>query len=73
MMLLLHYSRSPFRDFESYLRMVVGLDEEVIQLILKQYFSPFITYELTPGTYTTQDISNAVHTFSVHSEILQIE
>ena len=39
MMLLLGYSRSLFRDFESYLRIVVGLDEEDIQLILKQYKS----------------------------------
>ena len=53
--------------------MVFGLDEEDIQLILKQNNSHFITYELTPGIYTIQDISNAVHTFSGHSEILQIE
>ena len=73
MILLLGYTRSPFRDFESYLRMVVGLDEEDIQLILKQYNSHFITYELTPGIYTIQDISDAVHTFSGHTEIIQIE
>ena len=48
-MLLMGYDASPFRDFESYLRIVVGLDEEDIQLILKQYNSQFITYELTPG------------------------
>ena len=45
MVLLLGYSASPFRDFESYLRLVVGLDEEYIQLILKEYNSHFITYE----------------------------
>ena len=33
--LLLGYSASSFRDFESYLRLVVGLDEEDIQLISK--------------------------------------
>ena len=49
MLLLVGYSRSLFRDFESYLRIVVCLDEEDIQLILKQYNSHFITYELTPG------------------------
>ena len=49
MILLLGYSASPFRDFESYLRLVVGLDEEDIQLILKEYNSHFLTYELTPG------------------------
>ena len=55
MILLLGYSRSPFRDFESYLRIVVGLDEKDIQLILKQYNSYFVTYELTPGSYKIQD------------------
>ena len=73
MILLLGYSRSQLRDFESCLRIVVGLDEEYIQLILKQYNSHFITYELTPGIYTIQDISNAIHTFSGHSEIIEIE
>ena len=73
MILLLGYSRSPFRDFEGYLRIVVGLDEEDIQLILKQYSSHFITYELTPGIYTIQDISENIHTYSGHSEIKEIE
>ena len=73
MILLLFYNRSLFRDFESYLRFVVGLDEQDIQLILKEYNSHFISYELTPGIYTIQNISDAVHTFSGHSEIKQIE
>ena len=73
MILLLGYSRSLFRDFESYSRIVVGLDEEDIRLILKQYNSHFITYELTPGIYTSRDISDAIHTFSGHSEIIQYE
>ena len=34
MLLLLGYARSEFRDFESYLRIVVGLDEGDIQLLL---------------------------------------
>ena len=71
--LLLNYSRSQFRDFESYLRIRVGLDEEDIHLILKEYNSHFITYELSPGNYTIQDISDAVHTFSGHSDIIEIE
>ena len=33
-MLLLRYARSPFRNFESYLGTVVGLDEDSIQLLL---------------------------------------
>ena len=73
MILLLGYSRSLFRDFESFLRIVVGLDEEDIQLILKQYNSHFITYELSPGIYTIQDISDAIRTFSGHSEIIESE
>ena len=73
MLLLVGYSRSLFRDFESYLRIVVGLDEEDIQLILKEYNSHFITYELTPGIYTIQDISDAIQTFSGHKETIQIE
>ena len=71
--LLLNYSRSQFRDFESYLRIRVGLEEEDIPLILKQYNSHFITYELSPGIYTIQDNSDAVHTFSGHSDIIEIE
>ena len=71
--LLLNYSRSQFRDFESYLRIRVGLDEEDIQLILKEYNSHFITYELSPGIYTIQDISDIVHTFSGHCEFIEIE
>ena len=73
MILLLGYSASPFRDFESYLRLVIGLDEEDIQLILKEYNSHFITYELTPGIYTIQDISDAIQTFSGHQETIQLE
>ena len=71
--LLLKYSRSQFRDFESYFRIRVGLDEEEIQLILKEYNSHFMTYELSPGIFTIKDISDAVLTFSGHSEIIEIE
>ena len=72
-MILLGFVRSPFRDFESYLRVVVCLDEEDIQLLLKQYNSHFITYELSPGIFTIQDISHAIHTFSGHEGRLPIE
>ena len=70
--LLLNYSRLQFRDFESYLRIRVGLDEKDIQLILKEYNSHFITYELSPGIYTVQVISDVVHIFSGHSEVIEI-
>ena len=42
-------ARSPFRDFESYLRIVVGLDENDIQINLQQYNSILITFEILPG------------------------
>ena len=71
--LLLNNSRSQFRDFESYLRIRVGLDEEDIQLFLKEYNSHFITYELSPGIYTIKDVSDVVQTFSGHSDIIEIE
>ena len=73
MILLFGYSASSFRDFESYLRLVIGLEEEDIQLILKEYNSHFITYELTPGIYTIQDTSDAIQTFSGHEESTQLE
>ena len=71
--LLLNYSRSQFREFEGFLRIRVGLDEEDIQLILKEYKSHFITYELSPGIYTIQDISDVIQSFSGHSDIIEIE
>ena len=40
------YARSLFEDFESYLRIVVGLNKDDIRLILKQYNANFFTYEL---------------------------
>ena len=57
---LLGYARSPFPDYESYLRIVVGLDEDDIQFILKQNNSAFVTYELTPGIYTIKYFSEAL-------------
>ena len=72
-LLLLGYSASSFRDFESYLRLVIGLIEEDIQLILKEYNWHFISCELTPGIYTIQDISDAIQTFSSHQVTIQLE
>ena len=55
--LLLNYTQSPFREFETYLGILTGLKEDDIQLILKQYNSKVITYEISPGIYTFKDIS----------------
>ena len=35
--ILMAYARPPFRNFEGCLRIVIGLDEDDIQLFLKQY------------------------------------
>ena len=71
--LLLGYARSPFRDFESYLRIVIGLDEDDIQLICKQYNEKFITYELDPGNFTIDDLQEAVYPLGDHKGTLQYE
>ena len=71
--LIMGYARSPFRDFESYLRIAVGLEEDNIRLILKQYNEKFITYELDPGKYTIEDLQKAVYPLGDHKGTLQIE
>ena len=72
-MLFMGYNSSPIRDFESYLRIVIGLDENDIQLFLKQYKEKFITYEISPRFYTINDISEAVYTIGDHEETLKVE
>ena len=71
-MFLIGYARSRFGDFESYLRMVIGLDENDFQLLLKQNISNFVTYELDPGIYTIQDLQEAVHPFRDHERTLKM-
>ena len=68
--LLMGYARSPFRDFESYLRIFVGLEEENIQLILKQYNEKFITYEIDPGNYTIEDLHYKIHYKKINKSVL---
>ena len=53
--------------------MVVCLDEDDIQLILKEYNSIFISYELSPTIYTNKDKSEAVYTMGDHKGTLQTE
>ena len=55
------------------MRIVVGLDEEYNQLLLKQYNSHLITFESSPKIYILQDISHTVRTSSGHEGRLQIE
>ena len=42
-------TRSVFQDFESFLRTEVDLIEDDVKLVLDEYNSSFITYELDPG------------------------
>ena len=56
-LLFMGFIKSPFQVFESYLRILTDLDEEDIQLILIQFNSKFITYKVSPGIYTSKDIS----------------
>ena len=72
-LLKMGYARSAFRDFESYLRMLIGLDEDDIQLILKQNNEKFVTYELHYGNYTFEDNQKAVYPLGDHERTLQIE
>ena len=71
--LLTGYARSLFRDVESYLRIAVGLEEDNIRLILKQYNEKFITYALEPGNYNIEDIHQAVYSLDDHKGNIQIE
>ena len=71
--LFMYYARTPFRDFESFLGMTGDLNEDDIQLILKQYNSNFVTYELDTGNYTIEDLQKAVYPLGGHEGTLQIE
>ena len=71
--LLTGYARSSFRDFESYLRIINGLDEDDIRLILKQYNANFVRYELDPGNYTIEDLQKTVYLLGGHEGTLQVE
>ena len=54
------YTSSVFQDFESFLRTQIDLVEDDIKLVLDEYNSNFITYELEPGIYSYRDIAEAV-------------
>ena len=60
MNILAIYTSSVFQDFESFLRTQIDLVEDDIKLVLDEYNSSFITYELDPGIYTSKDISEAL-------------
>ena len=60
MNILAIYTSSLSQDFESFLRTQIGLIEDDIKLVLDEYNSSLITYELQPGIYTFKDISEAL-------------
>ena len=60
------YVGSVFQDFESYLRTEVDLVEDDIKLVLDEYNSSFITYELEPGIYSFKDFSEVLFNILQH-------
>ena len=70
MNILAIYTRSVFQDFESFLRTQIDLVEDDIKLVLDEYNSTFVTYELEPGIYTFKDISEALYNI-IQSEYLE--
>ena len=71
-MLLFGYALSPFRDFESYLRIVVRLDEDD-NLFFEKNNSISVFHEIPPGIFLIQDISEVDYTMSDHEGTLRIE
>ena len=67
MTILSIYTRSVFQDFESFLRTQIDLIEDDVKLVLDEYNSSFITYELEPGIYSYREVSEALF------NILQLE
>ena len=54
------YTSSVFQDFESFLRTQIDLIEDDNKLVLDEYNSSFITFELEPGIYSNKEISEAL-------------
>ena len=67
MNILAIYTSSVFQNFKNFLRTQIDLVEDDIKLVLDEFNSSFITYELQPGINTFKDISEALF------NILQIE
>ena len=61
MNILAIYTSSVFQDFESFLRTQIDLVEDDIKLVLDEYNSNFVTYELVPGIYSYRDMAEALY------------
>ena len=62
MRILAVFNSSIFQDFESFLRTEIHLVEDDIRLVLDQYNSGFITFELKSDFYTFKDLSEVLFT-----------
>ena len=60
MNILAIFTSSVFQDFESLLRTQIDLVEDDIKLVLDEYNSNFLTFELEPGVYSYRDIAEGV-------------
>ena len=60
MNILAIYTSSVFQDFESFLRTQIDLVEDDNKLVLDEYNSSFIIYELEPGIYSYKENSEAL-------------
>ena len=62
--ILARYTSSVFQDFEGYLRTEIGLVEDDIKLVLDEYNSSFISYELHPSITHLKIFQKPFLTFS---------
>ena len=70
MNILAIYTSSVFQGFESFLRTQIDLIEDDVKLVLVEYNSSFITYQLEPGIYSYKKISEALF-YTLQSEYPQ--
>ena len=73
LVLIMGCARSPFRDFDSYLKIEVGLYGDDIRFILKQDILKFVTYEHPFILYSYKDTSEVVYTMGDQEVTLQTE
>ena len=66
MNILARYTISVFQDFEGFLRTQIDLVESDIKLVLDEYNSSCVTYEIDPGIYTYKDLSKALFNILQH-------
>ena len=66
MNILARYTNSVFQDFESFLRTQIDLVESDIKLVLDEYNSSFVTYEIDLEIYTYKNLSIALFNILQH-------